>query len=146
MTESRDYNNIEFKTKGLLSRTTFKKRRSSLINMCSWITSSGFNLNDFINSVMEKNLKKLKDKETKKFFFDINCQKLLRDINLVNENEKFVRDMFLLSCQTGMRISDILSCSEREIFKSEYCYEIRKFSEKTGLKFKVPISITILDG
>jgi integrase len=82
--------------------------------------------------------KKIKPKGYKADFVVLDIEKLkqLREYNPTEQHYQRVRDIFLVLCYTGMRYSDYLRLSDKDIHNNY----IVKVENKTTTRFRIPIS------
>lgn len=66
---------------------------------------------------------------------------MLRDVEIRNEKEKYVQACFLVSCWTGMRVSDAKQITEENIKDGVLTY----VSKKTGIQSVLPAKPGLMD-
>lgn len=66
----------------------------------------------------------------------------LKDYPLENEIEKKVRDIFIFSCMTGLRWSDIEILNKTHIYQTSKLKYIKKENKKTGEDIIIPLNMT----
>lgn len=66
----------------------------------------------------------------------------LKDYELTDKIEEKVRDIFIFSCMTGLRWSDLITLNKTQVYQSKETYYIKKENVKTNKEIIVPLNST----
>lgn len=84
--------------------------------------------------------------ETIKAVLSKNEIKKLYAVNFNDKKLDFIKDVFVFSCYTGLRFSDLITLRKKHIHKLKLAGpSIVKIAEKTKYEFKVPLNKTALE-
>ena len=88
---------------------------------------------------------KISMKKTDKTFLLPSEIDIIENLNLDNKSLEFTRDLFLFSCYTGLRFSDVITLEPTNIQMSDREKWLVKNQKKTDEKIKIPIYL-LFDG
>lgn len=124
----KDSEGKKYWSRGNLCLKTIKKRIVFLLSFFRWLDSEG--LFPFPKTISNYN-KLLNTSETVKSVLSKKEVRLLYEFDFSDEKLRYVRDVFIFSCQTGLRWSDLISISKSNI---KYVDNIGYVVEKTTIK------------
>lgn len=124
----------KYKTFGGIRANTLKKKINLFLSFLRWLDENKYlefpkGLSNFSRDIRNPEIEKatLTKEEVNKLY----------RLNLKDSKEKYIRDVFVLSCFTGLRWSDIVSLKKPHIRKIEGKPAIVKKAEKTKHQFTV---------
>jgi integrase len=124
----------KYKTFGGIKASTLKKKINLFISFLRWLDENKYHefpigLTNFSRDIKNQDVKKstLSKEEVNNLYH----------LNIQDEKEKYIRDVFILSCFTGLRWSDITSLKKNHIRKIKGKPAIVKTAEKTKHIFTV---------
>lgn len=134
-----------YKTFGGLRGNTIKKKISIFINFMKWASEKKYC--DFPTSILNFS-KEIESPEIRKATVTREEVLALHQIDIEKGNVQFIRDLFVFTCLTGMRWSDLMSLNKKHLKNFKQGTAIVMKSEKTKEKFTVflnEISQSILE-
>ena len=138
ITEKKQYNTL-----GGIRSNTLKKKINLFITFLRWLEEKSKGQFKFPNSLVEfskneiKSPKIIKDSLTKE---EVN---LILSANCCDDKERFIRDVFVFSCCTGLRWSDIVSIEKKDIkINKNGDFFIKKYAKKTDEEFHIFLNQT----
>jgi integrase len=145
--ETKRENTLEktYKTFGGVIGSTIKKKVGIFISFMKWASEKKYCSfpNDIMGFSKEIGLTDVvKSTITQKELIS------LTNLEIENKYKQFVRDLFVFSCMTGLRWSDLMSLNKKHIKKYDQGIAIVKKSEKTKNNFNVflnDVSLAILE-
>lgn len=134
---------ISYTSKTNHNLETRKKRIRTLKGFYKWL-----DLNDIFD--MPKALRDFKHEKTPveivKAVLTKDELRALYNYHFEDYKKTFIRDVFVFSCHTGLRFSDLISLRKRHLKKLPKAgLTISKKAEKTGYEFNVPVNSVALE-
>jgi len=131
-------NEKQYLTRGGLKNNSLKKRFDSLYSFFRFLQER-----DLIKHLPKR--EKLSKPEIEKVV--LTKREILDFYNFQHENENYnkVKDIFVFSCYTGFRFSDLKSMESEHYFKRNDFYFIKKRAEKTKKFVNVPLNKVALE-
>jgi site-specific recombinase XerD len=146
-TERKDYTKSrkvggKYWSKGKLNPNTIKKRISLFIGFFTWLNNESYfpfpkSLHKYTKSLDDSDA--IKDALTKE---EVNR---LYHFDFEDEKYNYIKDVFVLSCFTGMRWDDITTFNYKDVHKNGAFRIIEKKAHKTKDIFRVPINSIVED-
>lgn len=135
-TKSRKFGG-KYWSKGVLNPNTIKKRISLFIGFFTWLNNESYfpfpkSLHKYTKSL--DNSDAIKDALSKE---EVNR---LYHFNFGDDKLNYIKDVFVLSCFTGMRWDDITTFNSKDVHKNGAFRIIEKKAHKTKDIFRVPIN------
>lgn len=122
-------------SKGGLNNNTINKRFSTLHTFLYYLHNK---YNYKIDSeIINKNTDKYRP--TIVIVEDSEMKQLLK-IKFNTDNERFIIDILIFLCNTGLRYSDLITLTRFDVKEENHSFYIEKFAEKTEDKFLVPLN------
>lgn len=134
----------KYKTYGGLRGNTIKKKINIFITFMRWASTKSFVV---FPAEIEKFSKQIKSPEVIKSSLTKSEVLEIYQIQPKSDSHEIVRDIFVFSCLTGIRWSDLITLNKQDVKEQSQGLIIVKKAEKTDSEFSVflnEISITIL--
>jgi len=134
-----------YKTSGGLSQSTLHKRMILFYSFLKYIQDQKYFSFD-IKLNQSGNKKKVKKTPKKIDVLSIEEVRFIKNLTLEDEFERKVKDVFVFSCLTGLRWSDIISLEEPQIKTNNTgIHYILKESVKNDVDIEIPLNETSLE-
>jgi integrase len=127
-----------FKTKGGIRSNTLKKKINLLITFLEWVEEKSKGEVSYPASLRKFSKEEIKAPKIIKDSLSKEEVRKLATASYKDEKEKFIRDVFVFSCYTGLRWSDIQAIQKSDVRKDKSGnFFIKKYAIKTDEEYFV---------
>jgi integrase len=128
----------QYKTLGGIRSNTLKKKINLFITFLRWLEEKSKGEFKFQTSLVEFSKNEIKTPKIIKDSLTKDEVKMLLEDHCSTEKERFIRDVFVFACYTGLRWSDIISIEKRDVRRDKNGdLYIKKYAKKTDEEFHI---------
>lgn len=135
-----------YKTKGGIRSNTLKKKMNLLITFLDWVEEKSKGEINYPPSLRKFSKEEIKAPKIIKDSLSKEEVRKLATASFKDEKEKFIRDVFVFSCYTGLRWSDIQAIQKSDVRKDKAGnFFIKKYAIKTDEEYFVYLNEKAFD-
>jgi integrase len=135
-----------YKTKGGIRSNTLKKKINLLITFLEWVEEKSKGEVSYPASLRKFSKEEIKAPKIIKDSLSKEEVRKLATASYKDEKEKFIRDVFVFSCYTGLRWSDIQGIQKSDVRKDKSGnFFIKKYAVKTDEEYFVYLNNRAID-
>lgn len=135
-----------YKTKGGIRSNTLKKKINLFITFLEWVEEKSKGEINFPASMRKFSKEEIKAPKIIKDSLSKDEVRRLMNAPYKDAKEKFIRDVFVFSCYTGLRWSDIQKIEKSDVRKDKNGdFYIRKFAVKTDEEYFVFLNVKVME-
>jgi integrase len=133
----------QYETLGGIRSNTLKKKINLFISFLRWLEDETKRDFIFTSTLVQFSKNEIKSPKIIKDSLTIEEVKLLLETICDGNKEEFIRDIFVFSCSTGLRWSDIISIKKEDVKTDKNGdFFLKKYAQKTDEEFYVFLNKT----
>jgi integrase len=133
----------QYETLGGIRSNTLKKKINLFISFLRWLEDETKRDFIFTSTLVQFSKNEIKSPKIIKDSLTVEEVKLLLETKCDGNKEEFIRDVFVFSCSTGLRWSDIISIKKEDVKTDKNGdFFLKKYAQKTDEEFYVFLNKT----